>query len=281
MKEQNLFGEDWNTLIILDACRYDFFEKVYRDYIDGKLEKRISPASHTVEWLEKSFPHKYDVTYISANPFINSFGIPLNKLSRSKTSWKATDHILKIIDVWQFGWDESLNTVHPNTVNAAYFANRSNKKTIVHYLQPHTPYLSHDSSRDLVNFNRRRLTIENKGEYTNQTLYKYLRGLLARNLHAMLGTESYWRIRKTLNLPPWNILEWFWRRGQSEEILFYYEDNLKQVLDSVRQLIANISGKIIVTSDHGEAFGEQGIWGHEPKLQVPVLREVPWLKIEK
>ena len=32
MKEQNLFNEDWDTLIILDACRYDFFEKVYRDY---------------------------------------------------------------------------------------------------------------------------------------------------------------------------------------------------------------------------------------------------------
>ena len=157
MKEQNIFGEDWNTLIILDACRYDFFEKVYRDYIDGKIEKRISPASHTVEWLAKSFPHKYDVTYISANPFINSYNIPLKKLSRTKTSWKATDHFLKVIDVWQFGWDESLDTVQPKTVNAAYFENRNNAKTIVHYAQPHMPYLSkfrHSHSKKNVRWHR-------------------------------------------------------------------------------------------------------------------------------
>ena len=282
MKEQNLFGEDWNTLIILDACRYDFFEKAYRNYLDGKLEKRISPASHTVEWLIKSFPAKYDITYISANPYINSFNIPLkNVLPKSKSSWKATEHFSKVIDVWQFGWDENLNTVHPKTVNTAYFANRINKKTIVHYMQPHNPYLSHDYSPDLIDSGRRPIINESKSEYTSKKLYKYLRELLAYNLHNMLGTENYWRIRKTLNLPPWNILEWFWRRGQSEEILFYYEDNLKQVLDYVRQLIANISGKIIVTSDHGEALGEQGIWGHGSKSRVPVLFEVPWLEIEK
>lgn len=282
MKEQNLFGEDWNTLIILDACRYDFFEKAYRNYLDGKLEKRISPASHTVEWLVKSFPDKYDIIYISANPFVNSFKIPLEKiLPKSKSSWIAKDHFLKVIDVWQFGWDESLNTVHPKTVNAAYFANLSNKKTIVHYMQPHMPYLSHDSSLNLINIHRRRVINESKGEYTGKTLLKYSRELLARKLHEMLGTEGYWQMRKLLNLPPWDTLEWFWRRGNSREVHYYYEDNLRQVLDSVRQLVANISGKIIVTSDHGEAFGEQGRWGHQPKVRVPVLIEVPWLEIEK
>jgi len=282
MREQNLFNEDWDTLIILDACRYDFFEKVYRDYLDGKLEKRISPASHTVEWLIKSFPDKYDITYISANPFINSFNIPLkNILPKSKSSWKATEHFFKVIDVWQFGWDENLNTVHPRTVNTAYFANQSNKKTIVHYLQPHTPYLSHDFTIDLCNFNRDRTINESKGGYTGKTPLKHLRELLARSLRATLGTEGYWQIRKLLNLPPWDVFEWFWRRGYSEDILFYYEDNLKQVLDYVRQLIDNISGKIIVTSDHGEAFGEQGVWEHDLKVRIPVLIEVPWLEIKK
>jgi len=282
MREQNLFNEDWDTLIILDACRYDFFEKVYRDYFDGKLEKRISPASSTGEWLVKSFPDKYDITYISANPFVNSYNIPLEKLCLSKSSWKATDHFFKVIDVWQFGWDDNLNTVHPRTVNTAYFANRSNKKTIVHYMQPHTPYLSHDSSHDLIKeFNRRLIINESKGGDTGRRPLKHLRRLLAYHLHTMLGTESYWQIRKLLNLPPWDVFEWFWRRGQSEEIPYYYEDNLKQVLDHVRQLTDNISGKIIVTSDHGEAFGEQRLWGHPPKVQIPALNEIPWLEIKK
>ncbi len=35
MKEQDIIEEDWDNLIILDACRYDFFERVYKDYLAG------------------------------------------------------------------------------------------------------------------------------------------------------------------------------------------------------------------------------------------------------
>jgi FkbM family methyltransferase len=56
----NLMQEHWEVLIVLDACRYDFMEKVYRDYFpQAKLNKRISPGTWTVEWASKVFRDSY------------------------------------------------------------------------------------------------------------------------------------------------------------------------------------------------------------------------------
>ena len=72
-KLAHIMQEDWDYLIILDACRYDYFEKFYGQYLSGKLEKRLSLGSSTREWRDRNFTGKYDDTiYISANPFINS-----------------------------------------------------------------------------------------------------------------------------------------------------------------------------------------------------------------
>jgi len=45
---------EW-VIIILDACRYDFFEKVYRDYLKGKLLKVRSANSTTPLWLTETW----------------------------------------------------------------------------------------------------------------------------------------------------------------------------------------------------------------------------------
>jgi len=35
----NIMDEKWNYLIILDACRYDYFLNNYKKYLNGKLKK--------------------------------------------------------------------------------------------------------------------------------------------------------------------------------------------------------------------------------------------------
>ena len=62
--------------------------------------------------------------------------------------------------------------------------------------------------------------------------------------------------------------------------LYYYEDNLRIVLKSISNLIDDLDGKTVITSDHGEAFGEQGIWEHPLETHIPVLIEVPWLEVK-
>ncbi len=56
-QKEQVYRKDWDLLIILDACRYDYFKKyAYRFFekrFNCKLFKAISPASHTYEWARK------------------------------------------------------------------------------------------------------------------------------------------------------------------------------------------------------------------------------------
>lgn len=145
MKKQKklIHMEDWDNLIILDACRFDYFKEIYKKYLDGRLFKVRSPASHTLEWCKKVFKNKNkedeysDCIYISANPFIRS--------SNGSQGFNANKVFRKIVDVWDEGWNEELGTAHPRVVNKDvldmkefFQANRF----IIHYMQPHDPYIN-------------------------------------------------------------------------------------------------------------------------------------------
>ncbi|MBN1796642.1 MAG: hypothetical protein JW804_08215, partial [Sedimentisphaerales bacterium] len=60
-----------------------------------------------------------------------------------------------------------------------------------------------------------------------------------------------------------------------------YEENLRRALDAVRFLVEHLSGRVVVTSDHGELLGERGLYGHGAGSDEPILREVPWLVLDK
>jgi len=60
-----------------------------------------------------------------------------------------------------------------------------------------------------------------------------------------------------------------------------YEDNLKLVLEEVKKLVKNLEGKIVVTSNHGECFGEKFIIEHPTGIYIKELVEVPWLIVER
>jgi len=121
---------EWDTLIILDALRFDYFKRY--NSIRGKLRKVRSPAAHTYEWLKRTFPDFYDWTYFSAHPYINH-------LSRRQT-WNANRHFKRIVNIWLEGWDDLLGTVPPDAVGECV-KNTPYEKAIVHYIQPHGPWI--------------------------------------------------------------------------------------------------------------------------------------------
>lgn len=120
---------NWDHLIILDACRYDFFEQEIYKYLKGKLSKALSPASFTYEWLKNVWKEFYNLTYFSANPIVNSKGITVH-------GFRAKDHYKQIIDVWDQGWSKELSTVPPWSVNRAVRRFKP-AKSVIHYMQPH------------------------------------------------------------------------------------------------------------------------------------------------
>lgn len=126
----NIFDEDWDNCIILDACRYDMLK---RSNLPGVLESRISRASATTEFLRANFLGRdlRDTVYVTANP-------QLDRHDEIEAGFHA------IIDVWRDGWDDEYRTVRPEvmadaTISAA--EEHPNKRILSHFIQPHYPFI--------------------------------------------------------------------------------------------------------------------------------------------
>ncbi len=134
MKDQYdlIHNGDWDTLLILDALRYDIFKKLNK--LEGTLVKAQSRASHTYQWLKKTWPDVYDLTYISGHPYIGT------KRFSTKT-YNACDHFREIIPVWKTGWNDELGTVHPGELCRHMEENDYDGRCVVHFMQPHGPWI--------------------------------------------------------------------------------------------------------------------------------------------
>lgn len=270
--------EDWDHLILLDACRYDYFEKIYDDYFEGELKKVLSPASDTEEWINTVFEEKYDdIVYVSANPLINSRGVE-GEFQKWKP-FKAHEHFYRVIDVWDWGWDKELEMIPPDKVNEATVRAKekfSNKKLIVHYMQPHTPYYTttEESNDEGTGF------IASLGATIGRFMGRQIRKLIGENLEKIFGrTGTLWRIREILGQRPITAEEVAIRSG-NDVLHELYEKNLRHVAVYARELVNYLSGKIVITTDHGELLGENGEYDHRPEYYTPQLVEVPWLELE-
>ncbi len=123
-----VMDEEWDNLIILDACRYDLF----RDHstLPGSLQKVRSAGSQSREFMEYNFADEYhDTVYITSNPF---------------TTKIESGVFHAIIDLFDDSWDEEILTVRPESVvSATTKAHKKypNKRLISHFMQPHYPFI--------------------------------------------------------------------------------------------------------------------------------------------
>ncbi len=222
-----VMDEEWDYLIILDACRYDYF-KEYNTILEGRLEKKLSSGSCTYEWLEKNFAgeHYSDTVYITANPRIHTGWF-------KKWILKNCNPFYHIENVWKYAWNEKSETVTPREMTKATIKTINkypSKRIIIHYLQPHPPYIDEYGEKIIKS---KLLNPLRRGEVSRETAKKaYIR-------------------------------------------------NLTLALKEIKKLIYHLKGKIIITADHGECFGEWLLFSHPGKTYVKELVEIPWLTIEK
>ncbi len=282
LKEQDIVGCDWDYLIVLDSCRFDIFKEVYMDYIneyDCILEKVKSAGSCTGEWLVKNFDDFYEYEYISANPYINSIGYGLEENREWDYNWVANKHFSRIIDVWEFGYDEDIGVVHPREVNKAFFNQKANQsKTILHYIQPHTPYLGFNRYSDSGNLKN----IEPRTSFESVNEEKILKNIRDRLGYFYDNTRFFWFLRYILEgQMKGSTGEYLYRLSKEGKLIELYKEEIELALWAISNILNELKGKIIITSDHGEAFGEKGIWGHPKEKHISPLIEVPWIEIEK
>ncbi|SFS88737.1 hypothetical protein [Halostagnicola kamekurae] len=286
MEDQQFLESDWDYCVVLDACRYDVFSDIYEDYLEGTLEKRWSTGSSTPEWAYRTFEGEYDIAYFSGNPFINDLGIPLNELKWGAScdyEWSATDHISDVFDVWKSGWDDDLGTVPPESLAEAFHENSAAveraDRTVLHYMQPHAPYLSRGKGQKLKQIQkgiRRQEEAENTPEGDSGALSSLGDSIRPKVESRLEDSELAQKAGLWLELDPAELV----RNGTRDAALELYEENLRIALESVSELIPELDGKVIVTADHGEAFGEEGVWEHHIETHIPPLMEVPWLEVQ-
>lgn len=277
----DIMEEDWDYLIILDACRYDYFREAHEKYLDGDLKKFVSPATGTKEWCEKVFQSKYeDVVYVSANPHINSRGV-------GDIDVNGIFH--KIIDVWDWGWDESKKTVPPSEVNREVLDainDYPEKRFVVHYMQPHAPYLSLETVGDFSGgASPTDWKSKGKKDSSLRSSLLELKGVgkkcakkIIRRVIGYTGHRKAWKVMKIFGIQPDSLIYKVLQRKGEKDLRNAYKENLNIVLEQVSHLLDNISGKAVVTSDHGELLGERGCYGHDLEIRVPALVEVPWFE---
>jgi hypothetical protein len=281
MAKVRIMDEAWDHLIVLDACRYDYFEAVWKDHLRGELSKRESVGSTTVEWRDESFPGRHDdVVYVSSNPYVNSI-MPVKDFSGS-------EHFAAVYDVWKTGWDEKRGTVLPETVTDAAvraLMQHEDKRMIVHYLQPHAPYLSLDIEAggfplpDLGTEKVLTGVTAGSGSGAKQAIFKMLFPICYKT--GVLGSNPTWKLRQLLRMEPASPMDAVRRQYGDHGLRDAYRANLEIVLRSVGTLLKYMAGRIVITSDHGELLGEGGSYSHWGGSRNPLLVEIPWLVITK
>lgn len=249
----NVFSEEWDALIILDACRVDALREVQDEYdFLSNVESRWSRGSTSKEWLENTFIERYrediaETAYITSNYYAGTF----DEDSRSRVEYPIAQHrtvgdsiatkmmpddVVSAADFDRFVTlfdklvGENEKQLHPEKVTdcAVNIAReREYDRTIIHYMQPHHPFF-HTGSNE-----------------------------------------------------PWikNPFEYLKDGGDFENVWDGYLGNLRLVLDHVEVLLENLDAEeAVITADHGELFGEWGLYTHGVGIPHPNLRRVPWVE---
>lgn len=136
---------EW-LLIILDACRYDFFDEVANEILDCSYHPVWSSGRNTFEYVRKAWPEYYpEVTYLSAAPVVNA-------KSRSEESdaalemfqgYIASEHLPDIRELFKYDTAERIGTCPPELVTKKALEIQS-EKMVAHYFQPHAPYIGEE-----------------------------------------------------------------------------------------------------------------------------------------
>ncbi len=237
---------EWDHLILLDACRHDTMEAVLsRDFgRTARVPFVFSPGSDTFEWLAASIAENPSRHRLADVALVS--GTPYHSRAYfEQQGWPFPYR--HAFDLWRDPfWDHDWNTCRPETVTTvAIDAAQKVDRLLVHYVQPHFPSV-----------------VENLADQGAGIIKKKILGQEIGDAHYPI-----WKLIESGSIPL--------RRA-----LHLYEDNLRTALRSVQTLVSALDGRVVITSDHGNLFGEYGLYGHPGSLRVPELVMVPWIEVE-
>lgn len=285
----SLWERDWDVCCLLDGCRVDLLREVaagasYPFLPDpAAIETIWSVGSQSAEWMAATFDSSHAeemrrTAYVTGNPFSAQSGEQIEAVDTEPMPLEPADFGL-LYEAWREAWiDDEISTIPPAPLTDAAIAIWRERerldvdRVLVHYMQPHTPFRSRPDwflgTADIAEWGSLEddeaprvedVPFEELDPETKELLEAFDTG-------ADVGRDPWTRLRDgELARGP------FWAA---------YRDNLEWVLDDVARLLENCDGSVVLTSDHGNAAGEFGVWSHPPGVHLPALRAVPWVTIE-
>jgi len=235
----SIWDREWDLLIVLDACRAGWLSAVSAEYqILSEVGSIYSVGSHSAEWINNTFSERYEeqiqnCTYVTAN---------------HHSKWMNPDRFARFEDVTNYEADGKPLPAPPAHVvsDQAIRVGRNMNwdKMIVHYMQPHIPFIRHTGDNYKKIFSQVDGSRRNKHDDHSVDIYEF--DLLRRG---EIDFDTFWKA---------------------------YKETLITVLDDLKTLLTSIDAeKVVISADHGNAVGEFGIYGHK-NVALPAIREVPW-----
>jgi len=260
---EDIIHEDWDNLIILDACRYDTFAET--NGLTGELHSKIVASSNSSEFMDNYFSGKnfHDTVYVTGNPHAPDLeeGLfhAIDFVEVDNTTPESTPYPGPPLENQVF--------VPPEAVLAKcseFHSKFPSKRIIAHFMQPHLPFL---------------------GEFGRRIYTRALRE--AEENGSTITTNRGRGINPDEDCTVINIFPVVHRSDYSitrEDLKSAYIENVEIVLHYIREFIENIDGKTVITSDHGELLGDRilGIrhYGHPHGIRTKELSKVPWFTVE-
>jgi len=101
-----VLDREWDTLLVLDACRADLFEEIADTDTYDSYERVYSAGSATHEWTKANFrsPAKTDCVYVTGNPVVSR---------QVETAFHC------FLEPWRESFDSEIGTVPPEGVTEA------------------------------------------------------------------------------------------------------------------------------------------------------------------
>jgi len=261
----NVFDREWDVLILLDTCKIDALRAVAQEYafLDRRpIERFCSRGASSVEWIGATFQDRSpeelaDTAYLACNGYadfvfeaqgstedFHASAPPNYFFEFGQWEFPHASDLGRLEHVWEHerrGKGDEYSHMEGHTgprfvTDRGIAVGREHDfdRLVLHYSQPHSPYVSNALEED-------------------RPLYDYERD-------------------------PWESI----KNGVNRELVWSaYLDDLRYALDDVGLLLENIDAETVaISADHGEAFGEAGIYGHPIGCLHPAVRFVPWVETE-
>jgi hypothetical protein len=245
-----VYDQEWDLLVVLDTCRVDALDAVAEEYdFLGDRDAVWSVGSTSSEWVTHTFDREYAdevarTAYVTANPhselILHERDLP-PAYTGVPFTWPAWDPVdaADFLELEEV-WRYGTDD-RLGVVPPATMTDRA--ITLGRELEP---------GRLVVHY--------------MQPHAPYIAGAVAADGPLDPAMKK-----------PLEALQA--GRVDEETVWAAYLDNLRLVLDELERLLENVDAEdVVITADHGEAFGEYGFYEHPIGCPHPVVKQVPWAR---